>query len=208
MSALSIDLTWHKIWNVVQDRPGTIVGLIILAIVVRWVVVLAVTRVLKHASDDAQPYRSSRLIQRARTVGGLVRSVATWVIVAIFGIMLLSELGVNVAPLIAGAGVVGVAIGFGAQSLVKDYLNGVFMILEDQYSVGDLVELETPQLNTSGRVEAVSLRVTRVREDSGKIIYIRNGEIVRVSNFSQGDAEGSLGDGRGGPFPTPDEPQT
>lgn len=183
MTAQSIDLTWDAI----RDRPGTIAGLVVLAIVVRWAVVRTVTRMVRSASDNAQPYRSGRLVQRARTVGGLVRSVATWMIAAIFGILLLGEMGVNIAPLIAGAGVVGVAIGFGAQSLVKDYLNGVFMILEDQYSVGDIVTLETPALKTSGVVEAVSLRVTRVREESGKITYVRNGEIVQVGNLSQGE---------------------
>lgn len=187
MTALAIDLSWHRIWNGIQDRPGTIAGLIILAFLVRWAAVRLVARIVRSAGDDAQPYRSGRLVQRARTVGGLARSLATWVIVAVFGIMLLSQMGINVAPLIAGAGVVGIAVGFGAQSLVKDYFNGVFMILEDQYGVGDRVELETPQLNTAGVVEAVSLRVTRVRDDSGKIIYIRNGEILRVGNLTQGD---------------------
>ena len=187
MTAQAINLSWHRIWDAVQDRPGTIAGLVILAFVVRWAVVRVVARVVNSASDDAQPYRSGRLVQRARTIGGLARSLATWIIVAVFGIMLLSQMGINVAPLIAGAGVVGIAVGFGAQSLVKDYFNGVFMILEDQYGVGDRVELETPQLNTSGIVEAVSLRVTRVRDDSGKIIYIRNGEILRVGNLTQGD---------------------
>lgn len=187
MTALAINLSWHEIWKVIQERPGTIAVLVILAFVVRWVVLRLVTRFVASTAKDAQPTRSARLAQRARTIGGLARSLATWVIVAIFGIMLLDQMGINVAPLIAGAGVVGIAVGFGAQTLVKDYFNGVFMILEDQYSVGDRVELETPQLNTSGIVEAVSLRVTRVRDDIGKVVYIRNGEILRVSNLTQGD---------------------
>lgn len=187
MTALAINLSWHEIWRVIQERPGTIGGLVILAFVVRWVVLRLVTRFVASTAKNAQPTRSVRLAQRARTIGGLARSFATWVIVAIFGIMALDQMGINVAPLIAGAGVVGIAVGFGAQTLVKDYFNGVFMILEDQYSVGDRVELETPQLNTSGIVEAVSLRVTRVRDDIGKVVYIRNGEILRVSNLTQGD---------------------
>lgn len=187
MTALAINIQWDRFWTAVQHRPGTIAALVVLAFVARWAILRVVARIVTSAADDAQPYRSGRLVQRARTIGGLARSLATWIIVAVFGIMLLSQLGINVAPLIAGAGVIGVAIGFGAQSLVKDYFNGVFMILEDQYGVGDRVELETPQLNTAGIVEAVSLRVTRVRDDSGKIVYIRNGEILRVSNLTQGD---------------------
>ena len=187
MTALALDLGWAGMWKLIQERPGTIAGLVVLALVVRWVVLRLVTRLVTSAAKDPQPTRAIRLAQRARTIGGLARSVATWVIVAIFGTMLLDQLGINIAPLVAGAGVVGVAIGFGAQSLVKDYLNGVFMILEDQYSVGDVVQLETPQLNTAGIVEAVSLRVTRVRDDSGQLLYIRNGEIVRVTNRSQGE---------------------
>ncbi|BBH16553.1 hypothetical protein Back2_08400 [Nocardioides baekrokdamisoli] len=194
MTALSIDHAWHRIWTIIQERPGTIAGLVILAFVVRWVVLRLVNRFVTSTSESAAPLRSARLAQRARTIGGLARSLATWVIVAIFGIMLLDQMGINVAPLIAGAGVVGIAVGFGAQTLVKDYFNGVFMILEDQYSVGDRVELETPQLNTSGVVEAVSLRVTRVRDDSGKIVYIRNGEILRVSNLTQGDVAPDIDD--------------
>ena len=187
MTAHTITLSWSRIWDAIQDRPLTIITLLVLALVVRWVIVRVVAHAVDHAADDAQPMRSSRLAQRARTIGSLARSVVTWVIVAIFGIMLLGTMGINVAPLIAGAGVVGVAVGFGAQSLVKDYLNGVFMILEDQYGVGDRVELETPQLTTSGIVEAVSMRITRVRDDAGRIWYIRNGEIIRVGNISQGD---------------------
>src|SRR5581483_10327847 len=176
MTAQAIDFSWHGIWTLIQERPGTIGGLVILALVVRWVILRLVTRAVASTAKGAQANRSVRLAQRARTIGGLARSLATWVVVAIFGIMLLDQMGINVAPLIAGAGVVGIAVGFGAQTLVKDH-----------YSVGDRVELETPQLNTSGIVEAVSHRVTRVRDDIGKIVYIRNGEILRVSNLTQGD---------------------
>ena len=95
--------------------------------------------------------------------------------------MVLTELGVNVAPIIASAGIVGVALGFGAQSLVKDFLSGIFMIFEDQYGVGDVVDLG----EASGTVEAVSLRVTRLRDVNGTVWYVRNGEILRVGNMSQ-----------------------
>ena len=95
--------------------------------------------------------------------------------------MFLSELGFDIAPLIASAGIVGVALGFGAQSLVKDFLSGIFMIFEDQYGVGDVVDLG----EAIGTVEAVSLRVTRLRDINGTVWYVRNGEIMRVGNMSQ-----------------------
>ncbi len=91
-------------------------------------------------------------------------------------------LNIPLTPILASAGVGGVALGFGAQSLVKDYLSGIFMIVEDQYGVGDLVDLG----EASGTIEDVGLRVTRLRDSSGQVWYIRNGEIVRVGNQSQG----------------------
>ena len=102
----------------------------------------------------------------------------------IFGIafvMVLSEVGMNVAPILASAGVLGLAIGFGAQNLVKDFLSGVMMMIEDQYGVGDAVDLG----EAIGTVENVGLRVTRVRDVDGTVWYVRNGEILRVGNQSQ-----------------------
>ena len=95
--------------------------------------------------------------------------------------MILSEIGVNIAPIIASAGILGIALGFGAQNLVKDFLSGIFMIFEDQYGVGDVVDLG----EAIGTVEAVSLRVTRLRDVNGTVWYVRNGEILRVGNQSQ-----------------------
>jgi moderate conductance mechanosensitive channel len=94
---------------------------------------------------------------------------------------MLSEVGVDIAPIVASAGIIGVALGFGSQTLVKDFLSGIFMIFEDQYGVGDSVNLG----EVSGTVEAVSLRVTRLRDVDGTVWYVRNGEILRVGNQSQ-----------------------
>jgi small conductance mechanosensitive channel len=114
-------------------------------------------------------------------MGSLLKSIISGVTVAVVGTMILSEIGVDIAPLIASAGIIGVALGFGAQSLVKDYLAGLFLIFEDQYGVGDSIDLAT----VSGTVEAVSLRVTRLRDVNGTVWYVRNGEILRVGNQSQ-----------------------
>ena len=114
-------------------------------------------------------------------MGSLLKSITTGVIFTVVLIMSISELGYDVAPLIAGAGILGVAFGFGAQSLVKDFLSGIFMIFEDQYGVGDVVDVG----EASGTIEAVSLRVTRLRDVNGTVWYVRNGEILRVGNMSQ-----------------------
>lgn len=120
--------------------------------------------------------------QRIGALGALLRSATSITIFAIAGLDILSDLGINLAPLMASAGVVGIAIGFGAQSLVRDYLSGIFMLLEDQYGVGDVVNLGT----ATGTVENVTLRVTRVRDTNGVLWHIRNGSVQQVANESQG----------------------
>lgn len=119
---------------------------------------------------------------RTRTLGSVLRSLVSVVIVTIALLTILDVLGVPLAPLLTSAGIGGIALAFGAQSLVKDYLSGMLMIMEDQYGVGDLID--TGQV--SGTVEEVGLRVTRVRDGSGQIWYVRNGEILRLGNRSQG----------------------
>ncbi len=122
----------------------------------------------------------SRRLQRARTMGSLLKSIITGVVFSIVGMMILSEF-VDIGPLLASAGILGVALGFGAQSLVKDFLSGIFMIFEDQYGVGDVIDAG----EASGTVEAVGLRITRLRDIDGTVWYVRNGEIIRIGNQSQ-----------------------
>jgi moderate conductance mechanosensitive channel len=124
---------------------------------------------------------SMRAAARAQTLGLVLRSIASTVIWTIAGIMILGELGVALGPLIAGAGIAGVALGFGAQSLVKDFLSGIFMLIEDQYGVGDLIDLGV----ATGTVEDVTLRTTQIRDTSGTLWYVPNGTILRVGNMSQ-----------------------
>jgi moderate conductance mechanosensitive channel len=114
-------------------------------------------------------------------MGGLLKSITTGVIAVIVLFMIISELGYDIAPLIAGAGIIGVALGFGSQTLVKDFLSGIFMILEDQYGVGDVANLGV----ATGTIEAVGLRVTRLRDVDGTVWYVRNGEVLAVGNMSQ-----------------------
>ena len=118
------------------------------------------------------------------TLGSLLRSIITFVVFGIAALTVMALVGIPLGPLLASAGVGGVALGFGAQSLVKDFLSGIFMILEDQYGVGDVIDTG----EAVGTVEEVSLRVTRLRDINGVTWYIRNGEIVRIGNKSQGSS--------------------
>ena len=135
--------------------------------------------VLRRATSTVE---AERRAGRARTLGSVLRSTVSIAIGSIVAMMVLNELGVNLAPLLASAGVAGVALGFGAQSLVKDFLSGIFMLVEDQYGVGDTVDFGT----VVGTVEEVALRVTKVRDADGTLWYLRNGEILRTGNLSQG----------------------
>jgi small-conductance mechanosensitive channel len=145
-------------------------------------------RTLKEAPGAvraaAAPLLSERRAQRARTIGSVLRSLTSFIVLGIAFVLILGELGINLAPIIASAGIVGLALGFGAQNLVKDFLSGIFMVLEDQYGVGDVVDLG----EATGVVEGVGLRVTTLRDVSGTVWYVRNGEVMRVGNKSQGYA--------------------
>jgi small conductance mechanosensitive channel len=127
---------------------------------------------------------AERSAQRARTIGSVLRSISAVVIGTVAAVMVLAEFNVNLAPILASAGIVGLAVGFGAQNLVRDFLSGMFMLLEDQYGVGDIVDVGA----ASGEVEAVGLRITTLRDGNGTVWYVRNGEILRVGNKSQGYA--------------------
>jgi small conductance mechanosensitive channel len=131
---------------------------------------------------DTSPLSAARRAQRAKTMGSALSSGATLFVGAVVLVLILGILNVNVGPLLASAGVVGVALGFGAQTLVKDFLAGISMLAEDQYGVGDVVDLG----EASGVVEQVGLRVTQVRSLNGTLWYVRNGEILRVGNMTQG----------------------
>jgi len=124
---------------------------------------------------------SVRAEQRIDALSSVLRSVLSFVVFLVAGLMCLGEVGIDLAPLLAGAGVLGVALGFGSQSLVKDFLSGMFILVEDQFGVGDIIDVG----EASGTVEAVSLRTTRLRAIDGTVWHVPNGEIHRVGNMSQ-----------------------
>src|SRR3954462_14749305 len=127
------------------------------------------------------PEHSVRAASRAKTIGSVLRSLSTAIVYSIAALTVLGELGIDLAPLVASAGIAGVAFGFGAQSLVKDFLTGMFMLMEDQYGVGDIIDAG----EAKGTVEAVGLRTTRLRDVEGTVWHIPNGQIARVGNKSQ-----------------------
>src|SRR5690349_4864232 len=183
-------------------KPVRIILIILIAVLIRWLLHRAIHRLTATTSRAAMPallkplreradkqqeaadntFIPERRRQRAEAIGSVLRSFVTAVVFTMATLLVLGELGFNLGPLLASASIVGVALGFGAQSLVKDLIAGLFMLLEDQYGVGDTVDLG----EATGVVETVGLRITTVRDMRGVLWYIRNGEIVRVGNKSQG----------------------
>ncbi len=192
--------SWNSVWQALIGTPLRIAVVVAFCFFLWLFVTVMISRVTKrlvakssaerqtvarraeHTGDLSQVLMSQRRKARAEAIASLLRSVTTAFFAAIGILLVLAQLNINITPLLASAGVVGVALGFGAQSMVKDYLSGIFLILEDQYGVGDVVDLGP----VVGTIEDVTLRVTQLRDMSGVVWYVRNGEIVRVANRSQG----------------------
>jgi moderate conductance mechanosensitive channel len=192
--------------DVLVDNPLKLAGLLLIAILTRYLLHRLIDRGVARAAATEPPDRllgsrraarvvlgsagvySERRALRAATLGSLLKSIVTVVIGVIVVVMAMEILGYPIGPLIASAGILGVALGFGAQNLVKDFLGGIFMLLEDQYGVGDAIDMGP----ASGTVEGVGLRVTRMRAVDGTVWYVRNGEVVRVGNSSHGWARAVL----------------
>ncbi|HEV8115372.1 MAG TPA: mechanosensitive ion channel family protein [Acidimicrobiales bacterium] len=180
-------------------KPTKIALIVILAMVATWLLrrgIRRFTRGLKSVTaegaanvGDRSPgallrtggRTSARTVQRAETIGTLLVSAAGFMVWGMAGLMVLGELGVNLGPLVAGAGIAGIALGFGAQNLVRDFFSGFFILIEDQYGVGDVIDVGP----ATGTVEGISLRATRLRDVEGNVWHIPNGEIARVANKSQ-----------------------
>jgi len=178
--------------------PLRIALIVVGAMVIRALTHRAISKITYSAVDGAVPWvlkplkdrmptlaaglLSERRRQRAESIGSLLRSVVSATVFSVGALMILDLVGMNLAPVLTTAGIAGVALAFGAQSLVKDILSGIFMLMEDQYGVGDVVDVG----EATGTVEAVGLRVTTLRDARGVLWYVRNGEIIRVGNKSQG----------------------
>ena len=189
-----MNTTWFIDFWTQYQTPIHIVLILLIAIIGRALLLVSVRKVVAGvvsgvkseakavAVDEESPLAKARVIQRTKTIGSVLSNFITWGIALIALTMILNELGVEVGALIAGAGILGAAVGFGAQSLVRDLISGLFIVFEDQYGVGDVVDLG----EVKGAIEAVGLRVTQVRDVEGTLWYVRNGEILRVGNKSQG----------------------
>ena len=179
-------------WGLAIRIALIVVGLVLL----RWLLLVMIRRIVttvtqgvkkrEGAADtkalDASPLARARIVQRARTIGLVLSNLLTAGLTISALIAILSELGIAIGALAAGAGILGAALGFGAQSLVRDFIAGLFIVVEDQFGVGDFVDLGS----ATGVVESIRLRVTQVRDAEGTVWYVRNGEILRVGNQSQG----------------------
>jgi moderate conductance mechanosensitive channel len=195
----------HEHSRVLIEIPIRIVAIILVALIIRAILHRMINRAVRpiHVGEVPRilrPFKervgnssllgstgllSERRTQRAATIGSVLKSGVSFTILVIAFLLVLSELGIDLAPFIAGTSIVGVALGFGAQNIVKDFLSGMFMMLEDQYGVGDVIDFE----KAAGTVEAVGLRTTQLRDVNGTVWYVRNGEVVRVGNKSQGYAQ-------------------
>ena len=184
----------------VATVPFNIAMIIIVAVIFRAILLAVSDRVIRRLVSDARKKNggtsdhtgpvgvpaavtASRQVQRTKTMGTVFHNFITWTIVCVAAIQIMQELGVSVTAIVATAGIGTAALGFGAQNIVKDVLNGMFMVFEDQLGVGDQVDLGL----AVGTVESVGLRITTLRGDDGTIWFVRNGEIVRVGNKSYGD---------------------
>ncbi|HEV8527771.1 MAG TPA: mechanosensitive ion channel domain-containing protein, partial [Actinomycetes bacterium] len=138
--------------------------------------------------DPARALAGERRIQRTQALGSVLSSSVSIIVFTIAIVMILGQMGVSLGPILASAGIAGVALGFGAQNLIKDFLAGIFVVVEDQYGVGDVIDAGL----ATGTVEEVGLRITRLRDPNGVIWYVRNGEVVRVGNMTQGWAMATI----------------
>ncbi|WP_236245138.1 mechanosensitive ion channel family protein [Streptomyces sp. CC210A] len=185
-------------WSTWVNTSLRIVVILAVALTLRFLVRRALTKLIERMNRGVQAVEGTALggllvnaerrRQRSEAIGSVLRSVASFLIMGTAGLMILGAFQIDLAPLLASAGVAGVAIGFGARNLVTDFLSGVFMILEDQYGVGDSVDAGV----ASGEVIEVGLRVTKLRGADGEIWYVRNGEIKRIGNLSQGWATATV----------------
>jgi small-conductance mechanosensitive channel len=186
--------------GVVLDKIGQILLILLAAWLLRWIVNRSIARIIKQVTSVKGPQGIAELAERlassanrrgeivgdrsqkrAETLTGVLQHVAGIVIWTVAFMLVLSAFNVNLAPILASAGIAGIAIGFGAQNLVQDYLAGIFILLEDQYGVGDVVDVG----DASGSVVDMGLRVTTLRSLDGTLWYVRNGQILRVGNSSQ-----------------------
>lgn len=191
---MNVDFTSWNAWVADNQTAIRVVLIVVATIIARFALKAAGTRIIgqvvsgvKRAADVTETrqirdtvHAQARIIQRTRTLGSVLGSLTNWVLGIVATILILSELGFQVTAIIAGAGILGAGLAVGAQDIVRDILNGAFMVFEDQIGVGDKVDLG----EAVGTVEEVTIRVTKIRDDKGTLWFVRNGQIQRVASKS------------------------
>lgn len=188
--------TWVAEMYKLFSIPINIVITIVVAVVIRAILLAISHKMLRRYIDGYKKKNGTqtapigvpanvvadRQLARTKTMAAVADSFITWMIVGVVIVQIMSELGVSLPAILASAGIITAALGFGAQNVVKDALNGIFMVVEDQFGVGDTVDLG----HAKGVVENVSVRITTLRDEDGVVWFVRNGEIARVGNLSYG----------------------
>jgi small-conductance mechanosensitive channel len=185
--------------------PLRVLIIIVVAVIIRWILIVILNRAVRQVTTGAKkrrervreaeadgkqppkdfplsPLAAERIVQRTRALGSISRNLITALILVTTLIIILGEIGINVTAILASAGIIAAGLAFGAQNIVKDLLNGIFMVFEDQLGVGDSVIIG----DIDGTVEVVGIRITQVRSYDGTLWFIRNGEILKVGNMSHG----------------------
>ncbi|MFM6967868.1 MAG: mechanosensitive ion channel family protein [Microbacteriaceae bacterium] len=191
---MTVNFSAWNTWFTENQAVIRVIGIIVAAVIARFVLQAAGSRIIgqvvsgvKRAADVTETtqlrdtvHAQARIVQRTRTLGSVLGSLTNWALGIVATILVLSELGFEVTAIIAGAGILGAGLAVGAQDIVRDVLNGIFMVFEDQIGVGDKVNLG----EVEGTVEEVTIRVTKIRDKEGSLWFVRNGQIQRVASKS------------------------
>ena len=178
-----LTIEWSELlaWEVLGEKLASVILIIGVAWLANRLIKMLIRHVVSHEVDAEDPIVKRLRQQRAQTLGSLLNSVALVVIITLAALTILSTFEIDIGPLLAGVGVVGLAVSFGAQSLVKDVISGIFILLESQFGIGDVVKIG----DTSGQVEKITLRTTSLRDFEGVVHIIPNGAINTVSNMTK-----------------------
>ncbi|MDR5699877.1 mechanosensitive ion channel family protein [Agromyces aerolatus] len=188
---------WAENWSMIVGKLVAVLIILAIALLVRWILHFVIERVVNRVVSgvkkkeqvtdtqalQASPLAAVRVVQRTRTLGSVLTNVVNVTLFIVVTLMIVATINSEILgsfALLSAA--IGAGLGFGAQNIVKDALNGLFMVVEDQLGVGDIVDLGP----ATGIVEAVRIRITTVRDVNGTLWFVRNGEILRVGNLSQG----------------------
>jgi small conductance mechanosensitive channel len=181
--------TWTEVTAFLGSNATVfrILAILFGAVIVRLIVVMTINRVIARVvAEDVTPSprttaktQNARLAGRTQTLGSVLQSFANWAVGAVALILVLGELGFEITAIVASLGILGAGIALGAQDVIRDIFNGIFMVFEDQVGVGDKVDLG----DVKGVVEEVTIRITKVRDAKGVLWFVRNGQIQRVANF-------------------------